>query len=155
MINRGSRCRLFTVANSFNWEMSVFKIWIKTNIHLSYNYQTQCLLQCLMQFCTVVWLHVKLHLVLPQAGTQSLGRIPVGFWCIITARDGEGRIQTGEDLLLYLAHWWGAWPEKHHLLVCSRKTTAPNYITPTNAQKGDLHSCVPGITDSNSKDDEC
>lgn len=36
-------------------------------------------LYCLMQFYTAVWLHVKLHLVLPQAGTQSLRRISVGF----------------------------------------------------------------------------
>lgn len=108
-----------------------------------------------MQFCTAVWLHVKLHLVLPQAGTESLRRISVGFWCITTSRDGEGRIQTGRGFLALFSTLMGrTTPTREASPPCSqwRNTTAPHYVTLAKAPRGDLHSHVPDMTNSSSRD---
>lgn len=106
-----------------------------------------------MQLCTAVWLHVKLHLVLPQVGTESLRRISVGFWCITTSRDGEGRIQTGRGFLALLSTLMGS-PTREASPPCSqwRNTTSPHYITLAEAPKEDLHPHVPDMTDSSCRD---
>lgn len=144
MRNMGLQYQLLTVADSFNWEIPAFKILINLAIHSSNNYHRHSAsLWRLMQFCTAVWLHVKLHLVLPLAGTECLGRISVGFWCIITSRDGEGRIQTGRGFRALLSTLMRS-PTRKASPPCSqcRNTTAPHYITLAEAPKGDLHSCA-------------
>lgn len=110
-------------------------------------------LYCLMQFCTAVRFHVKLHLVLPQAGTESLRRISVGFWCITTSRDGEEKIQTGRGFLALLSALTGS-PTTEASPPCSqwRNIAAPHYITLAEAPKGDRHSHVPDMTNSSSED---
>lgn len=96
----------------------------------------------LMQFCTAVWLHVKLHLVLPQAGTESLRRISVGFWCITTSRDGEGGIQTGRGFLALLSTLMGSPTREASPPSQWRNTATSHYITLAEAPKGDSHLCA-------------
>lgn len=130
--------------------------YLPVNYHSSYQYDRHsAFLYCLIQFCTAVWLHNKLHLVLPQARTESLGRISVGFWCITTSRDGVGRIQTGRGFLALLSTLMGSLtPTREASPPCSqwRNTTAPHYITLAKAQKGDVHSHVPDMINSCSRD---
>ena len=104
--------------------------------------------ECFLVSFDAVWIHVKLHLVLPQAGTERLRRISVAFWWITTSGDGEGRIHTERGFLALLNTLMGTLT-RGALLPHSqwRNTTSPHYIILVEATRVNLHSDVLDMTD--------